>query len=145
MYPYDTPQNPSAIQEQLKKLMDQTSQLMTTSGPQQKHVTKVNGMAGAEAMAASLPSGSDDIFVDAEDSVIYLVIVDTSGYRTITPYDISPKKIVKQEDTLKSIEERLTKLEEAILNGKSDSTTNYTKPKPRDGRNAESVRSVDKG
>ena len=142
MYPYDSPSQ-NSIQDQLKNIASQAAQLGTPQIQQQRHVVRVKGMAGAETY--NMAPNCDDILLDMDEPIIYFVMTDGAGYKTITPYDISLHKVVTQEDTLKSIEGRLSKLEEAISNGKPNSAAAYAKPKPRDGRNDESIRGNDKG
>lgn len=112
MYPFDT--NP-AVNEQLAKML-------VSPNNQEKHVVKVNGRAGAEAF--SMGPNSDDILLDLNDPIIWFVQTDGAGYKTITPYDISPHKEVSQTDILQSLDNRIAKLEEVLLNGKSDTSTN---------------------
>ena len=107
----------------------------------QKHITKVNGRAGADAYY--LPPNSDDILLDLNESIAWVVQTDGAGYKTVTPYDISLHKEVKQEDHIKSLEERITRLEEAINNGKSNTTTIVPKSKSGTIRNDASNRSND--
>lgn len=124
MYPYDTQMAYPQIQEQLmKSIMPQQNQQAT-------HVVKVNGKAGAESY--QLPPNSDILLLDMNDPIVWFVQSDGAGYKTVTPYDISQHKEVSQTDIIKSMEDRITKLEEAINNGswKSNSSTNNAKPKP---------------
>lgn len=116
MFPYDSPQ----LQDQLQKLlMPQTQQASV-------HVTKVNGRAGAEAYI--LAPNSDTVLLDMNDPIAWFVMTDGAGYKTITPYDLVPHKEINQKDALKSMEERISRLEEAMKNGKPNFTANYTKP-----------------
>ena len=137
MYPYDSsPYNQNVIQDQLKSMLTQTPQ------PQMEiHVTKVNGRAGADAF--NLPPNSDDVVLDMNNPIIYFIQTDGAGYKTVTPYDISIHKEVSQTDQIKSMEERIAKLEEAIANGKPNITTNYAKPKSGDKHNDAGNRSND--
>ena len=138
MFPYDNNGQAQALfQNQL--LQSITPQPMQQA---QKHVVKVNGRAGADSFA--LPPNSDDILLDQNEPVIYFVQTDGAGYKTITPYDISPHKEVSQEDQYKSLEERISKLEEAFNNGKSNYRPNDKGPKSGDERNDAGARSNDK-
>ena len=83
MYPYDTQQS---IQEQLKNIANQATQVLPNATPQ-KHVTRVKGMEGANAY--NLAPNSDDILLDMDAPIIYFVMTDGAGYKTVTPYDIS--------------------------------------------------------
>jgi hypothetical protein len=126
------------IQQQLQQMM-----VGNSGNVMEKHVTKVNGRAGAEAFA--LPANSDDFLLDINDPVIWFVQTDGAGYKTVTPYDISPHKEVKQEDVIKSMEDRITKLEEALRNGKSNYAANPKQSKSGNVNNDASSRSNDKG
>ena len=88
----------------------------------ERHTVKVNGRAGAEAY--QLPPNSDEILIDLNDSIIWFVQTDGAGYKTVTPYDISEHKEIKQEDIIKSLNDRITKLEEEMRNGKLNSSAN---------------------
>lgn len=102
------------------------NQLLQSIAPQTqsqaRHVVKVNGRAGAESY--TLSPNSDDILLDMNEPIIYFVQTDGAGYKTITPYDISPHKEVNPTDQYKSLEERISKLEEAVANGKSNNRPN---------------------
>lgn len=107
----------------------------------QKHITKVNGRAGAELY--NLPPNSDDLLLDMNESIVWFVKTDGAGLKTVIPYDISVHKEIKQEDHIKAMEERITRLEEAINNGKSNITTVVPKSKSGAIRNDASNRSND--
>ena len=90
MFPYDNQSQSQALfQNQLLQSIAPTQPVT------QKHVTKVNGRAGAEAF--SMPPNSDDILLDLNDPIIYFVQSDGAGYKTITSYDISVHKEVQPE------------------------------------------------
>ena len=134
---YDTPQ----LQDQLQRLlMPQLQQ------PQQAsvHVTKVNGRAGAEAF--NMPPNSDGILLDQNDPIAWFVMTDGAGYKTITPYDLIPHKEKSQNDVIKSMEDRITKLEEAMKHGKPNFRSDYSKPaRAEQQRNDAGSRSNDQG
>ena len=135
MFPYDQPQ----LQDQLQKI------LMPQLQPQQQsiHGTKVNGRAGAEAF--NLPPNSDTILLDMNNPIAWFVMTDGAGYKTVTPYRLSIEKEVSQQDVIKTLEDRITKLEEAVRNGKSDFRPNNQKPKSGDIRNDAGSRSNAQG
>lgn len=108
----------------------------------QRHVTKVNGKAGADSF--NLPPNSDDILLDMNEPVIYFVQTDGAGYKTVTTYDISPHKEVNAKDQFKALEDRIIKLEEEVRNGKSNYRSNDQRSKSEQ-RNDASNRSNDKG
>lgn len=137
MYPYDNSQQ--LFQNQLLQSLNQQPQIQ----PPQRHVTKVNGRAGAEAF--SLSPNSDDILLDMNNPMIYFVQTDGAGYKTITAYDISLHKEVDPKDQYKTLEERISRLEEAYRNGKSNFTATNAKSKPSNAYNDAGSRSNDKG
>lgn len=113
MWPYDVNgQNNQFIQNLMTQSMNQQQAI---------HTVKVNGRNGAEAFA--LAPNSDTLLLDTSDAIIWFVQTDGAGYKTITPYDITPHKEIKEEDKFKSLEDRISKLEETINNGKSNITT----------------------
>ena len=129
-YPFDT-------NDLLKTMMQNSNQ------PVEEHTVKVNGIEGARAY--SLAPNSDKILVDQNDPIVWFIQTDGAGYKTVSGYDISPHKEVKQEDILKTFDERLTKLEEAMRNGKSYNRSNDQGPKQRSFNSDASDRSNDKG
>ncbi len=88
------------------------SMLVPQQSQQQIHTTKVNGRPGAEAF--NMPANSDTILVDTTAPMMWFAQTDGAGYKTLAPYDITPHKEVKPEDQYKTLEERITKLEEAL-------------------------------
>ena len=80
--------------------------------PQQ--VVKVNGRNGAEAFRMS--ANSSALLLDESAPMVWLATTDGAGYKSLTAYDISPHKDVPVPD-MKSLEERITKIEEALRNG----------------------------
>lgn len=121
MYPYDSLTAPpfGQAQSQIQNLMNMNKSLM----PQvETHTIKVNGRAGAEAL--TLSPNSDILVLDQNDPIVWFIQSDGAGYKTITPYDIAIHKERKQEDVLKSLEDRITKLEEAMSHGKPNHPAN---------------------
>lgn len=129
--------DPNGVTNQLSQML-----MQGTTPTQAKHVTKVNGRAGADNY--QLPPNSDDILLDMNDPVIYFVQTDGAGYKTITSYDISIHKDVNPQDQFKALEDRIIKLEEEVRNGKSNYRSNDQRSKSEQ-RNDASNRSNDKG
>ena len=129
--------DPNGVTNQLSQML-----MQGTTPTQAKHVTKVNGRAGADNY--QLPPNSDDILLDMNDPVIYFVQTDGAGYKTITSYDISIHKDVNPQDQFKALEDRIIKLEEEVRNGKSNYRFNDQRSKSEQ-RNDASNRSNDKG
>lgn len=81
-----------------------------------QRITEVNGENGARAY--QIGANSSVILLDTSEPIIWIVQTDGAGYKTVTPYDITPH-IPKEQVALDSIEQRLKKLEE-MYNVKSD-------------------------
>lgn len=126
MYPYDSyPQSQDLLLRQMLSPQQTTPAV-------QKHITKVNGRGGAETYY--LPPNSDEILLDMNEPIAWFVQTDGAGYKTVTPYDISVHKEEKQEDHIRSLEDRITRLEE-MINGKSNTSTIVSKSKSGTVRN----------
>lgn len=111
MYPYDN-------QNQLYQ------QLLQPLKPK-REVVRVNGKPGVDAY--QLGPNESDLLLDNTAPLVWLVQTDGAGYKSSIPYDIKPHEEKPAEDRYKVLEDRITKLEEAI-NGKSN-TTNVSKRK----------------
>ena len=78
---------------------------------QRCEITRVNGRNGAEAY--QLPPNSSNLLLDETAPIVWLVQTDGAGYKTLTPYTISPYQAAPPVD-VQSLEERVKKLEELI-------------------------------
>lgn len=81
----------------------------------------VSGIEGARSYP--IGAGSEALFLDNEKSVIYDVLVDNSGKRTVSAYDIVPHQEVPPVDpSVYATREELLKLREEIerLKGAKD-------------------------
>ena len=105
MYPYN---------DQISQMLLQNIQ---SNNPMRQEVVKVNGRPGAEAF--NLGPNSSALLLDTTASVVWLVQTDGAGYKSLIPYDIKPHEEKPPEDKYKSLEDRITKLEE-IINAKSN-------------------------
>lgn len=114
MYPYD-----NQIYQQLLQNIQQPAQ-----GKQE--VVKVSGRSGAEAYF--MTPDSSVLLLDKTAPIVWLVQTDGAGYKSLTPYDITPHEEKPPEDKYKSLEERISKLEE-LINGKSN-TSNAKRKEP---------------
>lgn len=94
----------------------QNQYLQNLMMPQQQEVVKVNGKNGVDAF--QIAPNSSALLLDTTASIVWLVQTDGAGYKTSTPYDITPH-VPEEEVQFKSLEERITKLEETI-NAKSN-------------------------
>lgn len=116
MYPYTNPMMPNG---QYQNIYQTPSPI-----PQRQDVVRVNGENGAKAY--QMPANSSAILLDENNPIIWLVQTDGAGYKTTTPYTITPFEQAKQPD-LSSIETRLNKLEEQMNNVKSNFNSNKQK------------------
>ena len=114
---------PSINQNQLSQLLLQQS-LQSPIGQSQR-VPEVTGRAGAEAY--QLSADSSVLLLDNTAPIVWLVKTDGAGYKSLMPYDIKPHEEEKPIDHYKALEERITKLEEAV-NGKSNTSNAKRKP-----------------
>ena len=100
----------------------QNQYLQNLMMPQQQEVVKVNGKNGVDAF--QLAPNSSALLLDTTAAFVWLVQTDGAGYKTSTAYDITPH-VPEEETQFKTLEERISKLEETI-NAKSN-----TKPTTR--------------
>ena len=87
--------------------------------PQRHEIVKVNGKNGAEAF--QMAQNSSILLLDETAPIVWLKTTDGAGYPTLTPYTISPYQ-PEPEVNVKSLEERITAIEE-IINAKPDRTS----------------------
>lgn len=84
-------------------------------------VVRVNGRNGADAYR--LASNSSILLLDETAPIIWLKTTDGAGYATVTPYKIEPYTPEPTID-IKTLEGRISKLEEMMNNAKSDVNSN---------------------
>lgn len=77
--------------------------------PQRSEVIKVNGANGANAYA--IGPNSSALLLDESGTLVWLVVTDGAGYKTVTPYDITPHQVAPAPD-FSTLEARIKKLEE---------------------------------
>lgn len=82
-------------------------------------VIRVNGENGARAY--QMPPESEAILLDETAPLIWLVLTDGAGYKTVTPYTIEP--YVPKTVDLDNLVTRLERLEE-VLNEQQSNITN---------------------
>lgn len=87
--------------------------------PRKTEIIHVNGENGA--MAFQMMPNSQALLLDDTAPIVWLAQTDGAGYKTVTPYSITPYK-QEQPIDIRTLEQRITKIEEAI-NGKSDFAT----------------------
>lgn len=86
---------------------------------QRSEVIRVNGKNGAEAY--QLAPNSSVLMLDTSAPIVWLAETDGAGYKTVSPFTITPYKSDPPIDT-KSLDERITRLEE-IINAQSDTSS----------------------
>lgn len=80
-------------------------------------IIHVNGGEGARALQM-LPN-SQALLLDDTAPLVWLAQTDGAGYKTVTPYDITPH-VQEEPVDMKTIEERLERIERMMDNGKPD-------------------------
>ena len=85
----------------------------------QEQVVRVNGRGGAETYA--IGPNSSALLLDESGVLVWLVTTDGAGYKTISPFDITPHQAAPAPD-FSSLEARIKKLEERF-NDSGDSAT----------------------
>lgn len=84
---------------------------------QRIEVIHVNGENGARAY--QMAPNSSALLLDDTAPLVWLCQTDGAGYKTVTPYEISPYE-PKPPVNISALEERITKLEEELKRGKSN-------------------------
>lgn len=79
--------------------------------PQQEQVLQVNGENGARAV--NMGPNSSKLALDMSGLLVWLITTDGAGYKTVTPYDITPHKIESAPD-YSALESRLSKIEKDL-------------------------------
>ena len=100
-------------------------------------IIQVRGQNGAEAL--QMAPNSKVLLLDETDPLVWFVQTDGAGYKTVTPYSITPYQPEPPVD-LNSIELRLSALEEKI-NAKSYNGAN--KQRKQSNRTEQSYASVE--
>lgn len=97
--------------------------------PRKTEIIHVNGQNGAQAF--QMMPNSQALLLDDTAPLIWLAQTDGAGYKTVTPYTIAPYQPEPEID-VKSLDERLRKLEEVMNNAKSSVTSSKksTKQQP---------------
>lgn len=86
---------------------------------QPSQVIKVNGENGA--MAYSIGANSSALLLDESGLMVWLVVSDGAGYKTVTPYDITPHQVTPAPD-FGTLESRIQRLEEIVNGNTADSS-----------------------
>ena len=86
---------------------------------QPTQVTRVNGENGERAY--TIGPNSSALLLDESGLIVWLVTSDGAGYKSVTPYDITPHQAEPAPD-YGSLESRIKRLEE-IVNAAADTST----------------------
>lgn len=95
-------------------------------------IVKVNGENGARAF--QMAPNSNTLLLDETAPIVWVAQTDGAGYKTVTPYTITPYKPEPPVD-IKDLDARIKRLEE-VLNDKSNTvsttagTTSDARPSP---------------
>lgn len=82
-----------------------------------QEIIRVNGENGARAF--QMAPNSNAILLDETAPLVWVVQTDGAGYKTVTPYNITPYQAEPPVD-VRALDERIRRLEETV-NAKSDS------------------------
>ena len=88
--------------------------------PKKTEIIHVNGQNGAQAF--QMMPNSQALLLDDTAPIIWLAQTDGAGYKTVTPYTITPYQ-PEPEISLKDIDSRLRKIEEEISHAKPNATS----------------------
>ena len=80
-------------------------------------IIHVNGENGA--MALQMMPNSQSLLLDDTAPLVWLAQTDGAGYKTVTPYKITPYQ-AKQPVDIKGLEERLDRIERMMNNDEPD-------------------------
>ena len=94
---------------------------------QPSQVIKVNGENGARAY--NIGANSSALLLDESGLMVWLVVSDGAGYKTVTPYDITPHQTAPAPD-FGSLESRIKKLEDLVNGDSADTYTIRRRSKP---------------
>ena len=94
-------------------------------------VVKVNGENGARAY--TMGANSSALLLDESGLMVWLVVSDGAGYKTVTPYDITPHQVAPAPDFV-SLESRIKRLEE-MINASTDTPAARRDDQPTDPTN----------
>lgn len=101
--------------------------------PPVMQVTRVNGEGGARAF--SMGPNSSALLLDESGVIVWLVTTDGAGYKSVSPYDITPHQAAPAVD-VGALSQRVARLEEIINGASANSATakrNQNASKPGNG------------
>lgn len=94
--------------------MYNTGYPFTALPPVQEEVMQVNGKDGANAV--NIAPKSSKLVLDISGSIVWLITTDGAGYKTVTPYDITPHKEEPSPEItgIEELKSRMTDLENTV-------------------------------
>ena len=95
-----------------------------------QEVVKVNGENGARAFP--MGASSSALLLDESGTIVWLVVTDGAGYKTVAPYDITPHQTAPAPD-YSNLDERVKKLED-FINGFTADTSTVGNEQPANAR-----------
>ena len=93
--------------------------------PQKTEIIRVNGRNGGEMY--QMAPNSEALLLDTSAAIIWLAQTDGAGYKTLTPYTITPYQPEPEID-VKSLNDRLTRLEKMINDKSNNPAAKKSKP-----------------
>ena len=95
-------------------------QAMQSQMPEGRQAPRVNGRNGA--MQYPMGPNCSDWVLDVSGELSWLIMTDSAGYRTVTPYDVSPHQEEQKKD-YSDLETRVKRLEDMMNGGKRNGNT----------------------
>ena len=97
----------------------------------QTQVVKVNGENGARAY--QIGANSSALLLDECGTLVWLVVSDGAGYKTVSPYDITPHQATPVPN-YGDLETRIARLEEMVNERTATDTSAASRSKPDGGK-----------
>lgn len=98
--------------------------MMQQQTAQRCEIVRVNGKNGADAY--QLAPNSSALLLDETSPIVWLVQTDGAGYKSVSPYSITPYQAESTPDT-KALEARIKRLEDIINEQSNTASTKRTK------------------
>lgn len=108
---------------------------------QKTDIIHVNGENGARAF--QMAPNSNILLLDDTAPLVWLAQTDGAGYKTVTPYSITPYKPEPPVD-IKQLEQRIAKIEEALNEHEHKSNAIKTEQPKSSIRESEELKTDDK-
>lgn len=109
----------------LNSMMGYPNPYMPQPQPQKQQIIKVQGQEGANAYR--MAEDSSALLLDESAPIVWLCRTDGAGYKTITPFIITPYEPEPPVD-VKALENRISRIEEMIENVTKSNTSGNGQP-----------------